>query len=172
MDAASRDELLGGKASDPDAPASVAVFEATHAYLVFRLGAGWFAVSAHAVQEVVPSAPPVPVPGVPEFVSGVVNLAGRIVVQVDLAALLGQARDSSATELTSRCLILQVDGMPFALVADEVAGLVQLTASALQAPLEAKELTRESFTHEQRVVTVVDVSAVLAHAEASVGGIG
>ncbi len=174
MDAASGDELLGTLASDPDAPAPPAPAPATATYLVFRLGEGWFAVEAQAVQEVVPATAPVPVPGVPAFVAGVVNLAGRIIVQVDLGMLLGQARGRprSEEELGIRCLILQVDRMPFALVADEVAGLMDVAASALRLPAGGAQdlrLTLESFALESKVVTVVDVRAVLAHAEASVG---
>jgi chemotaxis signal transduction protein len=128
---------------------------------------------------VVPTSRPVAIPGVPPFVSGVVNLSGRIVVQMNVAELLGRAEarpqaarpagQGAADDERPRCVVLKADGLLFALVAEEVAGLMEITPAKLNAPARAEGLTRESFALAEKVVSIVDVAAVLARAEAAVG---
>ncbi len=172
------EDLLGSRALDADArlaPAPAA--DALLPLLVFRLANGWYAVDAHCVQEVVPTSRPVAVPGVPGFVSGVVNLSGRIIVQMNVGALLGVAQPAARAQKKPaqdgederpRCVVLESGGLPFALVAEEVAGLMEIPRSKLNAASKADGLTRESFALEEKVVSIMDVPAVLARAEESI----
>ncbi len=61
-------------------------------HVVFRVGAERFAIPLAAVREVVLPQPPFArVPRASEAVRGVMNLRGRVVAVVDLAALVGLA---------------------------------------------------------------------------------
>jgi len=57
-------------------------------HLIFRLGGELFAIPIDQVREVVPFSAPVAVPRAPDFVKGVVNHHGRVVVLVDLRRFL------------------------------------------------------------------------------------
>ena len=71
--------------------------------VVFRIGAERFALPLEAVREVVLPQPPFArVPRVSDAVRGVMNLRGRVVAVVDLAALVGlppQPRDERAGQV-------------------------------------------------------------------------
>jgi purine-binding chemotaxis protein CheW len=61
-------------------------------HVVFRIASERFALPLEAVREVVPPQPPFArVPRSSEAVRGVMNLRGRVVAVVDLAALVGLA---------------------------------------------------------------------------------
>src|SRR5512142_2144032 len=58
--------------------------------VVFQAGDAWYALPLEGVREVVLPRPPFArVPGAPPAVRGAMNLRGRVVAVVDLAALLG-----------------------------------------------------------------------------------
>ena len=59
--------------------------------LIFPLGEEWYAFPGEQVREVRPLAGLTPLPGTPAFVAGLINLRGRIVPVIDLAAFFGLA---------------------------------------------------------------------------------
>lgn len=137
-------------------------------FLVFRVGPHWYAVPAQGVGEVMPYSRPVPIPGVPTVIAGVVNLSGRIVAVLDLSVLLGAGR-VGASEAT-RCVLLQAEGLPVAIVPDEIAGLASVARSEMQAAADPDGLAGETFTEGGRLVTVLSPATLLARAEAQLQG--
>jgi purine-binding chemotaxis protein CheW len=165
------EQLLESVARDPDlAAVGEAAPEAQQVFLIFRVGPHWYAVPAQGVGEVVPYSRPVPIPGVPTVIAGVVNLTGRIVAVLDLSVLLGAGR-AGAQEAT-RCVLLQAGGLPVAIVPDEIGGLASVPRSAMQAAAEVDGLAGETFTEGGRLVTVLSPEKLLARAEAQVDGAG
>ncbi|MEX8494271.1 chemotaxis protein CheW [Sphaerotilus sp.] len=61
----------------------------THPYLRFALGTGHYTVDLARVKEILEIAPLTPVPMVPSFVRGVMNLRGAVVPVIDLGDRLG-----------------------------------------------------------------------------------
>lgn len=69
-----------------------------HEYLTFKLGDEEFGVDILCVQEIMVLKPTTPIPGVPDYLKGVINLRGTIVPIVDLRVRLGmQVRAYDAT---------------------------------------------------------------------------
>lgn len=74
-------------------------------FLRFSLGAEAYAVRIELVREILEVSQMTPLPLMPAFVRGVMNLRGAVVPVVDLAARLGM----SATEIGRRSCVIMVD---------------------------------------------------------------
>jgi purine-binding chemotaxis protein CheW len=83
-------------------------------YLTFVLGGETFGIDIGAVHSIVGMQPVTPVPGVPAFVRGVINLRGRIIPVVDLRLRFGR----EAAEYGERACIVVVEAR------DVCAGLI------------------------------------------------
>ena len=81
---------------------------ATHKYLAFSLGDEHFGTPVLQVLEIVRLMPVTPVPQMPAYVKGVINLRGRIVTVVDMHVRLGIAVPADTER---NCIVVcQVDG--------------------------------------------------------------
>jgi purine-binding chemotaxis protein CheW len=91
-----------------------------------------FGLDIMAVREIRAWTPATPLPQVPDFVAGVVNLRGTVLPVVDLAARLGWA----ATEATPRhaIIVVQLGGKTMGLIVDSVSDIVTLPKDSLQQP--------------------------------------
>lgn len=118
------------------APAPAAVDAAA---MVFRIGAEWLAVPVALADEV---APPAPVHRLPHrsggALLGVVNVGGRVLPAVSLAALLGIATESvpapGGRHAFERLLVLGLGGQRIAVPVAEVHGILRHAAGALRPP--------------------------------------
>jgi purine-binding chemotaxis protein CheW len=106
--------------------------ELIHA-LGFSLGAESYAVEARHVREVLPLPRVAPLPCVPSFVRGIINVRGRIISLLDLKTILGLP--DSGLSPSSGVIILESPSMEFGLLADEIQGLAAIPLSSLQAAL-------------------------------------
>ncbi len=91
-----------------------------------------FGLDIMAVREIRAWTPATPLPQVPDFVAGVVNLRGTVLPVVDLAARLGWA----ATEASPRhaIIVVQLGGKTMGLIVDSVSDIVTLPKDSLQQP--------------------------------------
>jgi purine-binding chemotaxis protein CheW len=67
--------------------------------VLFHSGGAPVAVMTEAVREAAPRRPAVPLPHMPEWVLGVINLRGEILPLIDLAALMGTSKTSDPEEI-------------------------------------------------------------------------
>ena len=82
----------GTQVATPEAPAATEVDVAGSErgkHLVFALTPNDYAVPIRAVREIIAMHDITPLPGMPEFVRGVINLRGRIIPVADLCIRLG-----------------------------------------------------------------------------------
>ncbi|WP_338413203.1 chemotaxis protein CheW [uncultured Sphaerotilus sp.] len=77
----------------------------THQYLRFALGQGRYTIDLARVKEILEFGPLTPVPMVPAFVRGVMNLRGAVVPVIDLGDRLGLG----AASIGRRSCIVMVD---------------------------------------------------------------
>ncbi|MFP4422411.1 MAG: chemotaxis protein CheW [Desulfococcaceae bacterium] len=80
---------MNGIEARMDAIAATDFADSSNGYLILRLGGRPAALDIQRVQEVVDPAPLTPVPRMPEFLRGVMNLRGSVVTVVDLGLKLG-----------------------------------------------------------------------------------
>jgi purine-binding chemotaxis protein CheW len=99
----------------------------------FSLGTESYAVEYGCIREVVPLPRVTPLPCVPSFVRGIINVRGRIVSLLDLKSILGLP-DTEAGPASS-VIILQSPSIELGLLADEILGLAVIPLSSMQASL-------------------------------------
>lgn len=108
----------------------------TGALFLFRLREVWLAVEADAVEAVISSEAPTPIPIAPDHIEGVRLHGDNVVAVVDLARFLRlpETGPSSDDAGFSRTLIVSAGGLRAGLVCDRAAGVFQIDAAALEAP--------------------------------------
>ena len=106
----------------------------TAQYLTFALGGESFGVPIERVREILEYMEPTPIPMVPSFLSGVINLRGAVVPVIDLQSRFGKG----ATEAGHRSCIVIVevehDGLklPLGILVDSVREVVGVDRSRLE----------------------------------------
>lgn len=96
---------------------------------VFLLGSERFAFESHLIREVVACRGYTPLPCVPPFVAGIMNLRGRILSLLDLRRLL-ELPDQGMGE--GVVLVLSHGGMEFGILAARIEGNASIPLSRLQ----------------------------------------
>jgi len=82
-----------------------------------------FGVPLACVRRALPSALPVPLPGAPEIVRGVLNVAGELVIVLDFSARMGLR--PAPLDHRQHLLLLRLQGMAVAFIVDEVLGIYE-----------------------------------------------
>ena len=105
-------------------------------YLTFWLGEDLFALDIATVHEIIQPVPLTPVPLMPEFLCGMMNLRGAVVPVVDLQARFGHRRGCAGKK---SCIVVfdalqQGEPTRIGLMVDAVSEVVELDAPALQPP--------------------------------------
>lgn len=104
-------------------PASIAASRAGK-YLTFFLGNEEYGVAILTVSEIIGPQAVTRVPGVPEFVRGVINLRGKVIPISDLRRKFSMARDGAR----DGCIVVvAVGGVVTGIVVDRVGDVVAIT---------------------------------------------
>jgi purine-binding chemotaxis protein CheW len=136
------------------------------AAVAFEAAGGRFALAADRVLRVERARPPAPLPGAPRFVLGLVPVAGRPWLLLDVAALLGPA--PPRTSPPRWAVLLAAPRAEMALAADAVQ-LMDLAPDELH-PTPDPERVRRGLTADARLV--LDAAALLDRAAALLRGPG
>ncbi len=132
-------------------------------FLTFRIGGAEYALPVLLVTEIVRLPTWHPLPDVPPYVCGVVNLRGRVVPIMDLHMRFGLGAHH-ATKHTV-VVVVDVDGAATGLVVDgvtDVAEFVDIDDNAAVAAGARGDLLRGIAKKGDRVVFVLDPTALLA----------
>ncbi|GGN58383.1 chemotaxis protein CheW [Novosphingobium indicum] len=133
--------------------------------ITFEVAGQIFALDIMAIREIRAWTPVTPMPRVPSYVAGVVNLRGTVLPVIDLAARLGW----TPTEATPRhaIIVCQVNGQSQGLIVDSVSDIVALDTDNLQPPPTTGQEDVAPFLEglsaiEERMVMVLDLQALSA----------
>lgn len=125
-------ELMARRARALSLPARRFDDERGAEFLVFSLAKERYAIEARFVREVAKLIDLTPVPGTPEFLAGVTNLRGEILVVVDLRRFLGLSQSGLAD--LSRLIVLGTDCAEFGILADEAHSVSSIDDDSLMEP--------------------------------------
>lgn len=100
--------------------------------LCFRLGEERYALATRHLAEVHAIRELSPLPCVPAFIAGLINLRGQVLSVVDLRALLQLPRPAEPPP--QHAIVLQGEDMLFAVLADRIDGIRQLAGTELRPP--------------------------------------
>ncbi|HSB19973.1 MAG TPA: chemotaxis protein CheW [Anaeromyxobacteraceae bacterium] len=135
-------------------------------HVLFRAGGERFALPLDTVREVVIPQPPFArVPRSGAAVRGAMNLRGRVVAVVDLAALMGVGEEALSAG-RGQVVILDRDRRALGLLVGTVLGVEALPPGSTEAP---GSMVRGVGQVGGGAVTLLDADAVAAHAAALFG---
>ncbi len=104
----------------------------TNSFVVFRLDGERFALPLHQVEIALRMVSVTPVPDVPPWVIGVIDLHGRVIPVADLRHRLGHP--AQEPRLDDRLLVISLAERTFALVVDEVTEVLKLPDRDVEPP--------------------------------------
>ncbi|MGQ0538081.1 MAG: chemotaxis protein CheW [Gemmatimonadaceae bacterium] len=139
--------------------------------VTFRLGDDLFATEIGAVERVLRYESPRVVPNLPDWVSGVIEYAGRILPVLDLARRF--ALPNVATGGKMRLLVLSAGGELAAVVVDGVLDVRNVSAAELSPPPPllrslAAAFLRGVMRRDDQLVLVLDSDRLLSASERQV----
>ncbi|MEZ5335165.1 MAG: chemotaxis protein CheW [Methanolobus sp.] len=98
--------------------------------VIFNLGVEEFGINIMQVQEIIRLPDITRIPRSPEYVKGVINLRGKIIVVMDLDKRFGM-QDTEMTD-ESRIVVVDIDGIVVGLVVDAVSEVIRLKESSIE----------------------------------------
>ena len=122
--------------------------------LVFLRAGERYGVEAFHVSEVLPTTSPTPLPGRRPALAGLMNHHGRVLAVVDLGGL--RARSSGRPE--GLIVAVEVPGMAFGLLADEVTGIVPIARADMATGAPGSDAWVRATTGS--LVSVLDLEAL------------
>ncbi len=111
--------------------------------LEFRLAFENYGIASSHVREVCPLKAFTPLPGVPPFVLGIVNVRGRIFSVIDLKRFF-ELPDKGLGDL-NKVIILGDSMLEFGILSDEIAGVRPIRSGEIQPPLPTLTGTRQKY---------------------------
>lgn len=116
-------------------------------FLTFVLGDGIFAVDIGVVREIIQYGPMTPVPLMPEFVRGVINLRGAVVPVIDLQARFGKPPAAVDKKTCIVIVDVQRDGerVEMGLMVDAVSEVIDIAGDQIEPPPQFGGPVRRDF---------------------------
>lgn len=138
----------------------------------FMLAHERYGIESSYVREVYPIKDITPLPGVPSFVLGLINMRGHILSVIDLKKFFGLP-EKGITDL-NKAIILHTQDMEFCVLADSILSIRSISAGALQPSLPTLTGIRENYlkgiTSERVVVLdafkILSDKSIIVHEEA------
>lgn len=134
--------------------------------LLFRIADEWYAVEAGDVREIFQDYKVMPVPCVPEFILGVVNVRGEILSVTDPAQMMRLGSIGDEGRVGSPAVVIANDSVATALVVDEIGDIVEVAKGAVEPPVSIIDRAQAEFVAGSvfvngRMVGLLNVARVL-----------
>jgi purine-binding chemotaxis protein CheW len=136
---------------------------AAHEMIAFMVGSQEFCVDVMSVREIRGLTPVTPIAQAPSFVRGMINLRGKVLPIIDLAARLG----FSTTEQTARhaFLVVEIGGQIVGLLVEGVSDIFAVDETLVQrvpsAASTAQAFVSGIVTMDGRLISVIALDAIL-----------
>lgn len=153
----------------PDSPINERP-ESAVPFVVLSIAGETFAVEISKVREIMRVPQITWVPGVPDYVRGVINLRGTVVPVLDLAGMLGmpQADEDSQT----RIIVVESVGVIVGMLVDSVSRVADISTSQLEPALRTLDESQRAFVVAQMnldntLIGILELDEILAQARAT-----
>ena len=137
--------------------------------VIFQLGGEEFGVDIMQVQEIIRMPETTRIPQSPDYVKGVINLRGRIIVVINLDQRFGMA--SKEIDDNSRIIVAEVGETVMGMIVNSVSEVMRLPASNLE-PAPDMVTSRVSSDYikgvgklDDRLLILLDLEKVLSEKE-------
>lgn len=132
--------------------------------LLFALGEEWYAVPIRSVREIYNEYLITPVPCVPPFILGVINIRGEIVSVTDVKQLLRLPAGGPQAALP--VIVVENERCATALVVDVIGDIIDVPSTAVEAPIATLDKSQAAFVAgsvyvDGKLIGLLDLEAVL-----------
>jgi len=141
-------------------------------YLTFTLGNEGYAFEIFRVREVLDYTTITKVPGVPDFISGVINLRGNVVPIIDLRLKFGM---QSVERTVNTCIVIvdvELDGEPTTMgaLADSVEKVIDLDETQKEPPPKFGSKLKTKFIkgmgkNDDKFLIILDIDKIFSSDE-------
>jgi purine-binding chemotaxis protein CheW len=153
---------------------SVSEITETRQYLTFKLGEGIFATEVAKVHEVLDLTTISKIPRTPDFMSGVINLRGKVVPVVDLRLCFEMTKTEKTVNTCIVVMEMLVEGEPTVIgaLADSVEEVIDLEPEQIQPAPRIGTQIRTDFIkgmgkHDGNFIVILDIDRVFSAEELS-----
>lgn len=136
-------------------------------YLTFNLTDEKYGVPLHTVKEIIGIVDITPVPQVPKFFKGLINLRGKIISVIDLRVKLSLSAGEFTPKKTS-IVITEIDDIVIGVIVDDVEAVVgfhdeQIDNTAeIQSKVSNEYIMGVAKTENHKLCLLLDISKVLS----------
>jgi purine-binding chemotaxis protein CheW len=137
-------------------------------FIALRVNGLEFCVDINNVREIRGWTPATPLPRAPSYVRGVINLRGKVLLIIDLAARLGLSpMEPNATSVIS---VIDTCGQPVGLLVEAVSDILAVSDNDIQPTPNIGEVAAGEFVsgvlnYEGRMISLIAIEEVLGHVE-------
>ncbi|HAJ57537.1 MAG TPA: hypothetical protein DCL35_07200 [Candidatus Omnitrophica bacterium] len=137
----------------------------------FRLAGEEYAAPITDISEVIKPQRITPMPQMPDFVLGVMNLRGNVVAVFDFKKIFGLPSDAQTGQ--AKLIVFCCKGVLFAVVVDEVLDTIKIGLSELEAIPERKTCIKKECVKgmallEKRMVIILDVDKICSEIDSEI----
>ena len=138
-------------------------------FIALRVNGLEFCVDINNVREIRGWTPATPLPRAPDYVRGVINLRGKVLLIIDLAARLGLA--AMEAKSTSVITVIDTSGQPVGLLVEAVSDILAVNESDIQptpnvGSVAAGQFVRGVLNYEGRMISLIAIEEVLGTVDA------
>ncbi|MFH0869544.1 MAG: chemotaxis protein CheW [archaeon] len=137
--------------------------------VIFTIGKEEFGVDISEVREIIRMEPITKIPHTPEYIKGVINLRGGIIVVIDLAMKLSIPHRNE--DNNTRIIVIEVNNMTIGMVVDSATEVLRIKESQIQpAPAIITEKVEAGYIQGvgvlgERLLILLDLTKVLESRE-------
>ena len=133
--------------------------ETENRWMCFKIDRETYALSVEDVREVTPYIEPVPVPGSPDTIKGILNMRGNIVTVASGRKLLSKPEVQNSE--SSQVVLLELPQGALGVIIDEVGGLISFDEALIERDLnhENPDLIIGTVHHEGKLVLLMSLHA-------------
>lgn len=163
-----KDDILRQRADSLAAEQTETVHENREDVLLFSLGEESYGVRIGQVREIYNEYAITPIPCVPDFIVGVINIRGEIVSVTDLSKLIGAGGAAApASEGEQQPVVVVAEGpVCTALMVDAIGAIVQMASGAVEPPLAVADKVQSDYVSGEfytggQLVALVSIGRIL-----------
>lgn len=137
-------------------------------YVIFKVGTAFYGLPVSVVKEILRYKEPVPVPEVPEYITGVVEVRSEILPVIELSTL--RIHESNKESNKRKIMRMSISEKEFGFVVDNVIGVEEVSVDSLRdvPPLLQEQglsiATKLAKIHD-KIVILLDPEKILSPAE-------
>ncbi|OVE82630.1 hypothetical protein BVY03_00535 [bacterium K02(2017)] len=136
-------------------------------HLIFDLASERYGIPLSIVKEVISLSEIAPIPHVPKYLIGLINLRGSIITIIDLRMKLGLTSNEYIPKKTS-IIITDIDNLTIGFVVDEVADVVKIKSKQVDNQISVQSKTSREYISgvakmgDKKLALLLDIGKVLA----------